>query len=175
MEMEAFVRLGAAEDARPAGGPALETLIAGTQAPSPFLRGVAVRGLGRLEDPRRLDDIAPLLADPHAEVRAHAANAVAQAVHRGEGTEEALPLLLERAGTEPDAMAAGAVARSLGRLRLDGAPAARAAAALLDLSRSGDGDAPPGRMLGVALGIGSRPLTALTASLFRRRRPGSAR
>jgi len=154
LELEAFVRLGAAEDARPAGGKDLEALVDGTRATTPFLRRVAARGLGRLEDPERLDDIAPLLDDPAASVRAQAADALAQAVHRVEGSP-ALPLLLARARVEESDEVVAALARSLGRIRLQGEEARSAAGALLDLSHRGQADAPPRAMLGVALGMES--------------------
>jgi cyclophilin family peptidyl-prolyl cis-trans isomerase/HEAT repeat protein len=116
---------------------------------------VAVRGLGRLEEPRHTAAIAPLLDDPDPRVRAQAADALAQAHHRSDGAP-ALPRLLERAEGEGDDGAAAAVARALGRLRLDGEAARRAERALLALSRGEDGDdASPRRMVGVALGLES--------------------
>ncbi|MDP2959305.1 MAG: HEAT repeat domain-containing protein, partial [Longimicrobiales bacterium] len=153
-EALAYLRIVAAEDARPAGGPGLETLLRGTASPSPTLRAVAVRALGRLENPDRIESIAPLLDDEEPTVRRSAADALAQAVHRGPGTP-ALALLLDAVGREQDPSVLGALARSLGRLRLEVDERTGVARALVALSRGPEGDAPPYQMEGVALGMAS--------------------
>lgn len=146
----------AAEDARPAGGPALETLIHGTRTPgAPALRAAAVRALGRLETPDVADRILPLLADPSADVRAEAANALAQAVHRGDGTAALAPLLA-RTDEEHDPWVRGVLARSLGRLRLHGEARRIAGFAVVGLTRlHGHEDALPEQLEGAALGLES--------------------
>ncbi|HKJ03818.1 MAG TPA: HEAT repeat domain-containing protein, partial [Longimicrobiales bacterium] len=155
LEAAAFLQLVAAEDARPAGGPALETLVAGTHHPRATLRAAAVRGLGRLERPAALDPITPLLYDADAGVRREAANAAAQAVHRGSGAA-ALGPLLARVDHEDVPSVRAAVARSLGRLRLDAPDRRRVAAALEALSHGPDnGFSPADQLVGVALGAES--------------------
>ncbi|HSW28533.1 MAG TPA: HEAT repeat domain-containing protein [Longimicrobiales bacterium] len=153
-EARAYLRIVAAEDARPTDGRDLETLLAGLAAPSPRLRAVSVRGLGRLENPALLEPIAPLMGDPDRGVRREAANALAQAVHRGPG-DAALPVLLAAVERESDPLVLGALARSLGRLRLDAGGRATVAGALVSLSLGPEGDAPPYQMEGAALGMAS--------------------
>ncbi|GMV06656.1 MAG: peptidyl-prolyl cis-trans isomerase [Gemmatimonadota bacterium] len=148
----AYLRLVAAEDARPAGGDDLELLLRGTRSPAPALRAVAARALGRLEDPRHVEAIASLLSDPDPSVRREAANAVAQAVHRGDGAP-ALPLLLAATSHEADPAVLGVLARSLGRLRVEGPDRAAVARALVALSRPAGGDASRFQMEGVVLGM----------------------
>jgi cyclophilin family peptidyl-prolyl cis-trans isomerase/HEAT repeat protein len=154
LEARAYLRLVAAEDARAPAGRDLETLLAGLASPSPRLRAVAVRALGRLENPALVAQIAPLLDDADRGVRREAANALAQAVHRGSG-DAVLPHLLSAVERESDPLVLGVLARSLGRLRLEGAARDTVAATLLALSRGPDGDAPPYQMEGVALGMAS--------------------
>jgi peptidyl-prolyl cis-trans isomerase B (cyclophilin B) len=163
-EAAAYLRIVAAEDARPTGGAHLHTLLEAAHDSSAFLRAAAVRGLGRLENPAMLGHIAPLLVDPDTAVRAQAANAMAQAVFRGAGADAATSLLA-RVGTEGNAWVRGVLARSLGRLSLDDAGRATVADALLALSRavspgqegtgSASADAPPAQLEGVALGMES--------------------
>ena len=77
--LEAYLDIVAAEDARPTGGSALRLLVAQAQSEQRFLRVAAVRALGRLENPDLAAEIEVALADPAPEVRAEAANALAQA------------------------------------------------------------------------------------------------
>ncbi len=154
LEARAYLRIVAAEDARPTEGRDLETLLSALASPSPRLRAASVRGLGRLENPALVGRIAPVLGDAHRGVRREAANALAQAVHRGAG-DAALPLLLDAVERESDPLVLGALARSLGRLRLDAGGRATVAGALVRLSRGPEGDAPPYQMEGVALGMAS--------------------
>jgi cyclophilin family peptidyl-prolyl cis-trans isomerase/HEAT repeat protein len=114
-----------------------------------------VRALGRLEQPERVEDIVPLLADPAAEVRAEAVNALAQAVHRNAG-RPALEPLLGRVEQESDAGVLGVIARSLGRLSLDESGRDEVARALLTLAGPTDGSGRRGdQPLGAALGMES--------------------
>jgi cyclophilin family peptidyl-prolyl cis-trans isomerase len=110
----AWERLVVAEDARAATPTQLAVLRDGLSSPVPALRRVAVRGLGRLERPELAGDIAPLLADAAPDVRAHAANALAQAARGGSVEVAPLEAALRRE-TEP--AAAAALAESLGRIR----------------------------------------------------------
>ena len=151
----AFLQVVAAEDARPAGGPALETLVAATRHGRPGLRAAAVRGLGRLERPAVLEHIVPLLDDADATVRMEAANAAAQALHRGSG-DAALEPLLARVEHEGVPAVRGVLARSLGRLALDAGQRRRVAAALEELSHAPNGAfAPEDQLEGAALGMES--------------------
>ncbi|MEJ2203773.1 MAG: HEAT repeat domain-containing protein [Gemmatimonadota bacterium] len=154
-EALAYREIVRAEDARPAGGSALETLIAATRSPSAWSRAAGVRALGRLERTAMVDHIAPILDDPAADVRAEAANALAQAVHGGSG-RAVLPLLLARLGSEQDPRVKGVLARSLGRLDLDGAEPTRVAHALVALTFDPAGSvAPAEQVVGVVLGMES--------------------
>jgi len=165
----AFLQIIRAELARPADGPALETLRAGTQFTDPFLRQTAVRALGRLEDPDRIPDIRVHLSDPTPTVRVAAANALAQAVHRAPGSA-VLPLLLERIDVEENPNVRAVLAQSLGRLTLEGAEQQTAVDALLGMSSSGSGDAPIATMMGVALGLETLARTTRGAALGDRAR-----
>ncbi len=153
MEVETFVELGRAEDARPSGGRDLERLVGGTRAATPFLRRVAVRGLGRLEEPELAEHIVPLLDDPAPEVRAQAADALAQAHHRGSGSPALAPLL-DRAAREENPDAASALARALGRLALGPEERRVAGEALVRLSVE-PGEEHPRALVGAALGMES--------------------
>jgi cyclophilin family peptidyl-prolyl cis-trans isomerase/HEAT repeat protein len=150
------LRVLAAEDARPAQGPERDVLVAATEHPDPRLRRTAIRALGRLEDATLQPVIAPRLADASASVRAAAALALAQSAHGARG-DAALEPLLERAGLEGDPAARGALARALGRLRLEPAGRERALEALVHLGRrlgpGPTGEAPPETLAGVALGL----------------------
>ena len=89
----------------------------------PALRALAVRALGRLEDPGQVERIAALLHDADGGVREAAAHAMAQAVF-GSDPGAVGRILAERIGTEADPAVLGAIATSIGRLGF-GATAAR--------------------------------------------------
>jgi cyclophilin family peptidyl-prolyl cis-trans isomerase/HEAT repeat protein len=113
----------------------------------------AVRALGRLEDPALVPEIAGSLEDPDDGVRAAAIEALAQAVHGSDGTA-VLDRFLELVPVEPDPTVRASLARSIGRLTVDGTGRRRAAEALVALAASPDGTDPPARtLLGVALGF----------------------
>ncbi|MGD2047445.1 MAG: HEAT repeat domain-containing protein, partial [Gemmatimonadota bacterium] len=76
-----------AEDSRPVGSEALALLLDATELDDPFLRRTAVRALGRLERPSLASSLTRHLADTDVEVRAAAAEAVAQSVHGEDGAE----------------------------------------------------------------------------------------
>ena len=111
----------AAQDSRAGGESAISILRAGAMAPDPALRAFAVRALGRTERPEVLAELARSLGDEQVTVRIAAADAVAQAVSRGEGVGSARALLLERLAVEGDPAVVDQLAESLGRLRSDSA------------------------------------------------------
>jgi len=129
----AFLSIVAAEDARPTGGPALVRLHILADSDSRFIRAAAVRALGRLENPDVADSLERALSDPAPEVRAEAANALAQA-YFGVSGGEALGPLLERAEVEHDLTARAALASSMGRLVLNAVDAERVSDALIEMS-----------------------------------------
>ncbi|MHB1224177.1 MAG: peptidylprolyl isomerase [Gemmatimonadaceae bacterium] len=125
-----------AEDARARTAPDLATLRAGVAAPDAAIRRVALRGLGRLERADLLGDLLGALEDPDAAVRRAAADAVAQAVSRGDGVDGARRALTARLAVERDPAVRGQLAESIGRMRVDSAsvaPTALSIAALLPL------------------------------------------
>ena len=128
----AYAEIVAEEDAR--GGIGLDRTHAHLAGDSPALRALAVRALGRLEDPGLVERIAPLLDDAEAEVREAAAHALAQAVF-GSDPGAVARMLADRIGTEADPAVLGAIATSIGRLAF-GTAAARgeADAALVAVS-----------------------------------------
>jgi cyclophilin family peptidyl-prolyl cis-trans isomerase/HEAT repeat protein len=105
----------AVEDARVDNEEGLEPILRGLSATSAETRVVAVRALGRMERSALVTEIVPLLTDTMPTVRAEAANALGQAVFRGEAGF-ALDPLLARLGEESDAYVRGVVAQTLGRL-----------------------------------------------------------
>jgi cyclophilin family peptidyl-prolyl cis-trans isomerase/HEAT repeat protein len=147
-------RIVAAEDARPTEGPELAALLEATGSSDSYLRQMAVRALGRLENPELAEAIAPLLSDLRPAVRAEAANALAQSAHRADGGI-VLPLLLDRVDIETDSTALAALARSIGRSAGTATERAAASSALLEISRRDADEAPPSTQIGVALGFES--------------------
>jgi len=149
----AFLRIVAAEDARPESGRDLSVLIEATRSDRQLLRRTAVRALGRLERPELAAHIIPLLDDPSGRVRASAANAMAQAHQTGPG-HAALAPLVARGPVEPDERVRGVLARSVGRLTLTGTDAEVAEAFMLDVGGIGHWEeGSTTRLLGVALGL----------------------
>jgi cyclophilin family peptidyl-prolyl cis-trans isomerase/HEAT repeat protein len=106
-------RLLAAEDARAGSPEQLEVMRAGLDHDEPALRAMAVRGLGRLERADLAADIARLLGDRDAGVRASAANALAQAARGGVVVRSPLHVALR---AEEDGRAAGVIGESIGRM-----------------------------------------------------------
>lgn len=80
-ERALITELVAREDSREDFGPG-DARARGLASTNPFIRAFTVRGLGRLEKPEVADTIARMLADPAPEVRAAAADALAQSVAR---------------------------------------------------------------------------------------------
>lgn len=141
---DAYAEIVAEEDARGLHGVARIQDHLG--AADPAVRAVAVRALGRLEDPGRLDALGAFLEDPDPGVRAAAAAATAQSVF-GADPGSALALLSARVGEESDAAALGALAASLGRLDVRDDEQRRGAAAALAVAAQRllpDGGSDPG-------------------------------
>ncbi|MHB8054995.1 MAG: HEAT repeat domain-containing protein, partial [Candidatus Aminicenantales bacterium] len=69
-----------AEDARAPNAASLQILVEALKHPDAGIRRTAVRAVGRLVRPALVEDIIPLLSDPAADVRAEAANALAQSL-----------------------------------------------------------------------------------------------
>jgi cyclophilin family peptidyl-prolyl cis-trans isomerase/HEAT repeat protein len=107
----------AAEDGRAATDAERAPLLQGIRSTDPSTRRVAVRALGRLEQPALADTIGALLADSLPRVRAEAANALGQAIvgspERAGGVSRRL---LERLKVEGDPVARGVICETLGRL-----------------------------------------------------------
>ena len=147
------------EDARGAGATGIESLREGLTAPDADIRRVAVRGIGRLEDPQLIPLTFPLLFSGDETVRAEAVNALGQAAFGSLGDEVAEVLIehLVRESQESPAVRA-AIGRTLGRLRYaDAVRFRRAQQTLLDLTRGGGGagDAPLVTLLGAVMGLES--------------------
>lgn len=119
-----------AEDTRAPTPALLQRLTATVAHPDSSIQRLAVRALGRLERPDLLGTLAPALAAGPASVRLEAANAVAQSVFRGEGTE-ALRVLEARLSAESHPAVRGAILAAMGRLPLTPAQASRVVAHLL--------------------------------------------
>lgn len=146
----------AAEDARGTGPEGLTPLLDASVSADASVRAVAVRALGRLERLDLVGDILPLTFDDSARVREEAVNALGQAVLGVDG-EEVAGMLASRVPVEADSVVRGVLARTLGRLSLQGDALQRAQNHLVRLSRTADGasapDAPRITLLGVALGF----------------------
>lgn len=120
----AYAEIVAEADAR--GDIGLARIHRHLASPDPRLRSLAVRALGRLEDPAQLDPIGGLLDDVDGAVRGAAAAAMAQAVF-GADPGPVLQALAAQVEVETDAAVLGGLATSLGRLAFR-TPQARATA-----------------------------------------------
>ncbi len=150
----AYAEIVAEEDAR--GELGLERVRMHLGSDDPRVRAVAVRALGRLEEPPLRGEISPLLGDPDPAVRTAAATALAQSVF-GTGPGEVARLLASRIPEETDPATLGALAANLGRLS-QGTPGQRAAASAALTTASArflslDGDPDLLARLGLARGI----------------------
>ena len=150
----AYAEIVAEEDAR--GEIGLARVLAHLDGQDPWLRAVAARALGRMEDPAWNPRLASLLDDPDAAVRSAAAFAVAQAVH-GRDADGVVELLAARVPLESDGRALGSLATSLGRLGYPNAEErAMAAQALVAIARAAkglEGKDRPAAGVGLARGI----------------------
>ena len=91
----------------------------GLTSTNPFIRAFTVRGLGRLENPAVIGEIAGALGDPAVEVRSAAADAIAQSVVRPAAAsfvDSARSSLSRRLGVERDASVRAMLLESIGRL-----------------------------------------------------------
>jgi len=150
----AHAEIVAEEDARGENG--LDRIGHHLASDDPAVRRLAVRALGRLEDPGQLERIGDFLEDEDVSVRATAAAAVAQAVF-GTPSEAAGRMLAERIDQESNPSVLGGLATNLGRIAR-GAPAGRAqtdAALVLAAARIPSPADDPGLVahLGLARGI----------------------
>jgi hypothetical protein len=107
----------AAEDGRARTEAERAPLLQGIGSADPSIRRVAVRALGRLEQPALAVRIGTLLDDTLPRVRAEAANALGQAIVGSPGDAgEVSRRLLERLPVEGDPIVRGAICETLGRL-----------------------------------------------------------
>jgi len=114
-----------AEDRRAPTPRDLATLRSASNSGDDQAARMAVRALGRLERPELLSDILPALKHPVPEIRAEAANALAQAaqgwVHQPPARtartagDAVVATLTSRLSADPDANVRAAVAESIGR------------------------------------------------------------
>jgi peptidyl-prolyl cis-trans isomerase B (cyclophilin B) len=152
----------AAEEHGATSGRDLGVLRAGVRSREPQTARVAIRAIGRLERPELILDVLPSLRSPVADIRAEAANAVAQAAQgwtthasgkapSRAGLDAASGALVSQLTDESDPDVRTALAEAIGRIpypSLD--QIERAEQNLLDyLSRSSS----PADHLGVALGL----------------------
>lgn len=152
---QAYAEIVAEEDVR--GRDGLTGIRRHLESGDPAVRAVAVRALGRMEDPSHLGDLAPFLADVDPALRAAAAGAVAQSV-LGRDPAPALSMLSARIGEERDPTALGGLATSLGRLAVEGDERRVVAAGLTTVgdqlqARPGDSSHVAGDRLAGLLGL----------------------
>ena len=117
----AHAEIVAEEDARGENG--LDRIGHHLASDDPAARRLAVRALGRLEDPEQLERIGEFLDDGDVSVRATAAEALAQAVF-GEPSDPAARALAARIDVETNASVLSSLATNLGRIA-PGSPAAQ--------------------------------------------------
>lgn len=115
-------RLLEAEDARARTPAQVATFEAGLNHADTLVQRVAVRAVGRLEQPAWLERLATAFGSPAVTVRVEAANAVAQAAHR-EGADGAFQVLRRSPADRPDAGVHAALLRAAGRLQVSAAMA----------------------------------------------------
>lgn len=128
------LRMLLAEDARAQTPAELAPLREGLNHHDAQTRRQAVRAIGRLERPDLIPLVTRVLADPNADVRAEAANAVGQLARGPKGIAAAQPRLLARARMEKEPRVWAVVAATLGRLPYtDAADVRRAEAALAEV------------------------------------------
>ena len=118
----AYAEIVAEEDAR--GERGLDRTRHHLASEDPAVRRLAVRALGRLEDPAQLERIGEFLEDEDISVRATAAAALAQAVF-GEPSEAAGRALAARIDVQTNPSVLSSFATNLGRI-VPGSPAAQA-------------------------------------------------
>ncbi|MFI5244724.1 MAG: peptidylprolyl isomerase [Gemmatimonadales bacterium] len=136
-------RMLVAEDARGKGADGIAPLLEGAHGRDTTLRRVAIRGLGRLQQPGVTNELIPALDDPLPAIRAEAANALAQSVQStpaaARATDDARTALIARLGREEDPEVVGALAASLGRLPLDSTRVRKTVNGLLEAVANANG------------------------------------
>ena len=145
------------EDARGSGASGIESLRQSLISLETRLQRVAVRAIGRLEDPELIPLTFPLLFTGDETVRAEAVNALGQAALGTLGDEVADVLFdyLVRERQEGPAVR-GAIGRTLGRLRYaDADRFRRAQETLIELTRDGSANAPLVTLMGAVMGLES--------------------
>jgi len=119
-----------AEESRAPDEASLKILVDTLKFSNAGIRRTAVRALGRLVRPELVENIAPLLSDPDADVRAETANAMAQCVadikpggsaadqaaHEAAVIGKVFDFLEMRFKNEPDPATRGVIVRTIGRL-----------------------------------------------------------
>ena len=109
----AYAEIVAEEDARGGGG--LDRVRTHLGSADPTVRAMAVRALGRMEDPGQLARLGEMLDDPNPGVRGAVATAMAQAVY-GDDPGPVPAALTTRSDSEADPAVLGSLATNLGRL-----------------------------------------------------------
>jgi peptidyl-prolyl cis-trans isomerase B (cyclophilin B) len=94
----------------------LAVIRAGVRSRDPQTARIAIRALGRLERPSAIADLAPSLKSPLPELRAEAADAIAQSARSADRSSSVFALLSGRLEIEPDADVRAVLCESLGRL-----------------------------------------------------------
>jgi cyclophilin family peptidyl-prolyl cis-trans isomerase/HEAT repeat protein len=168
-----------AEDRRAPTAQDLATIRAAARSGEAQTARMAVRALGRLERPSLIDSILPALRHRLAEVRAEAANALAQAAHGGGSETPAAVLATTQAAlharllVDDDAAVRAAICESIARLPYrNTADIARATSMLVEFAPRATSNTD---RLGLAKGLealarlhhGSRPLDAAAIELLR--------
>ena len=103
------------EDSRADDPAAHFTFLEGISWPDPEVQRIAVRALGRQENPSVLVDIGSMLESSYADIRAEAVNASAQAV-AGSDPRRAMVALMNYLPHEREPEVRGAVLEAMGRL-----------------------------------------------------------
>ena len=159
----AYAEIVAEEDAR--GEIGLDGIRAHLASEEPEIRRMAVRALGRMEDPDRVGRLREMLDDPEPVVRMAAAAAMAQAVF-GRDPAAVVPALAARTGIESDPGVLGSLATNLGRLAfVDAGQREAAGEAFAELVR---------RVQGLAEDPGLSARTGLARGLEAFTRPGGS-
>jgi len=131
-----------AEDRRAPSAQDLATLRAGARSGDAQTARIGLRALGRLERPALIPDILPGLRHPLPEVRAEAANAIAQAAQGfrtaaspTSSVSSAATALISRLGIEADPGVRAALGEAIGRLPYSSTvDASRAESALMEFA-----------------------------------------
>ncbi|MEO5509237.1 MAG: peptidylprolyl isomerase [Longimicrobiales bacterium] len=130
-DARAWEAIAAAEDARAVTPKQLAVLLDGSRSPTLELRRISVRALGRLQRADLADTIARALNDASPVIRAEAAHALALASIANRTPVAVRDTVRAALARERSVTVIGALAETLGRLRLANADSARIVAAEL--------------------------------------------